>query len=155
MKTIIAFADSHNNPQGINKLIPIMNEADYIISLGDTINDHKLLYNLYQDKYIAIRGNCDYDYTLPIDKIIRIEQINLYLTHGHYYRVKYGLNHLLQKAKEIKANAVLYGHTHISDITEEKGIKFINPGTMSKRNELSYAYIVINKAQLLVRNVFI
>jgi len=130
-----------------------MNEADYIISLGDTLNDLNILNALYSDKLIAVRGNCDFDSDLPSEKTVEIEGIRFFITHGHNYRVKSGLSDLIKKAKEISAGIVLYGHTHSPLIQEKEEIKFVNPGNMSGRGAMSYCYIVAFNGKVMARNV--
>jgi len=52
------------------------------------------------------------------------------MTHGHRHGVKSGLSHLILDARKSGADAVLFGHTHISHChIEEDGLYVINPGT--------------------------
>ena len=53
-------------------------------------------------------------------------------THGHLYGVKTGLTALSYAADEIGADIVLYGHTHIPDITNYNNKWFINPGSLGR-----------------------
>ena len=154
MKKIVLISDSHNNTLGINKLLPIMDEADYVISLGDTINDQDTLEALYGDKLIAVKGNCDNN-DLPLEKIIDIDDVKLLLTHGHNYRVKTTLLEVIKRVHEIGANAVFFGHTHIAVIEDREGVKLINPGAMWNRGTMSYCYIVIVNGSIIARVVTI
>jgi putative phosphoesterase len=51
------------------------------------------------------------------------------VTHGHRYSVPY-LNRLAEKAREKKADIVIFGHTHCYFMKKEDGILFLNPGAI-------------------------
>lgn len=148
MKKIVVLSDSHNNKAAIDKLIHIMDEADYVISLGDNLSDNDRLSKLYPDKLISVKGNCDYDYHLQDEIIKEIEGVLLLITHGHRYRVKSGLEDIILRAEEAGANAVLFGHTHSAKIIDKGGVKLINPGTLCRIYDMSYCYIVIDNAKI-------
>ena len=100
------------------------------------------LLDLYKDKIVAVRGNCDgevdgmmfsfpcnapYGY-LFIEKDGKIRRV--FYTHGHLYDFKTedGIKKLGLKRGDI----VLSGHTHISGVFEyANGIININPGSIS------------------------
>ena len=68
-----------------------------------------------------------------------------FITHGHKYGVKMGLNNIFYKGKEVEVDAVLFGHTHIKIISKEDGLWIINPGSPSlpKDRVPSIAFIEI------------
>ncbi|HKL94293.1 MAG TPA: YfcE family phosphodiesterase, partial [Clostridia bacterium] len=127
MKSIIAFSDSHGYP-----LTPafeqILDETDYIFFLGDGLQGLSKLF--VKDNFYAVKGNCDY---MPFDEEmeVEVENVKFFLTHGNRYGVSHDNLNLLYRAKEISADCVLYGHTHIASIEKEEGILFINPGSIS------------------------
>ena len=130
--------------------------CDAIVLLGDLLNhgprnkipgsyapmEVTTLLDLYKDKIVAVRGNCDgevdgmmfsfpcnapYGY-LFIEKDGKIRRI--FYTHGHLYDFKTedGIKKLGLKRGDI----VLSGHTHISGVFEyANGIININPGSIS------------------------
>ena len=56
--------------------------------------------------------------------------VRLYMTHGHNHKVKLTQGLLLKDARQAKAQAVLYGHTHKPDCRqEEDGLWVLNPGS--------------------------
>lgn len=153
MKKIFIFSDSHNNIGALNKLMPIMNESDMIISLGDVENDYTSLCILYEDKLVGVRGNCDIHSSLPEEKMIEVEGCKILLTHGHRYKVKRSTDELLIRAKELSVSAVLYGHTHQAEITTQENITLINPGHLRLSSDMSYCYCVISKGKIMARIV--
>lgn len=60
---------------------------------------------------------------------MKIENKKFFITHGHKYGVKMGLNNIFYKGKESEVDAVLFGHTHIKIISKEDGLWIINPGS--------------------------
>jgi putative phosphoesterase len=153
MKKLVIFSDSHGNKAGINKLFPIMNEADYIICLGDVKGETEELEILYGDKFIRVRGNCDFDFSLKTERVIEIEGLKILITHGHEYRVKSSLLDLSARARELSVGTALYGHTHISAISEENGLSLINPGALGGHSTNTYCYAVITGGRILARIV--
>jgi len=153
MKSIIAFSDSHNNPLP-SYFEQILDEADYIFFLGDGLQG--LSKYFVKDNFYAVKGNCDY---MPFDDEIEItvEGVNILLTHGNRYSVRNSNLDLLYRAKEIGADCVLYGHTHIALIEKEEGVLLINPGSISSpRIDLpSYAYITVINKKVLFKIVHI
>ena len=55
----------------------------------------------------------------------------IFITHGDLYGVKDGMTNIYYKGKEVEADIVLFGHSHIHQITEYDNIIFMNPGSIS------------------------
>ena len=52
------------------------------------------------------------------------------MTHGHKYGVKTSTAMMLAEARAMKAQAALYGHTHVAECyREENGMWVLNPGS--------------------------
>ena len=73
-----------------------------------------------------IRGNCDKDKNIAKeDKIIDVYNIRIYLVHD--------ISKVSIDLKEENIDIVVYGHSHKSNIYEDKGIIYINPGSVGPR----------------------
>jgi putative phosphoesterase len=140
MKLIIA-SDIHGSLKYVKKLEELIKKEnpDTIVLLGDllyhgarnslpdeysTIEVANIL-NKYSDKIIAVRGNCDSEvddmvtnFPIMADyKIIDVDGVNVYLTHGH----------LISKYENLFKNEYLIsGHTHVYDLDG----KHLNPGSV-------------------------
>ena len=151
MKKIVVFSDSHNTPLS-ESFKQILNEADVAIFCGDGL----AALNEYLDKpdFYAVCGNCD-GFSSPDEIELQIEEVKILVTHGHRYSVKSDLLNLIYRAKEVKADLVLYGHTHIADETVYDNITLINPGSLSHSfmDGRSYCYIVIDKKNIIAKFV--
>lgn len=124
-------SDTHRYVWTIEKTIDKMHDADMIIHLGDNVQDVFEIEKYFKRKIIYVKGNCDFSSEVPNEIIETIEGIKFLITHGHRYEVKYDISRLKERAQEVGADIVLYGHTHVSLISYEDGIWFINPGSPS------------------------
>lgn len=137
---IIAVSDSHGASEKIDFIFKNFN-FDYFIHLGDGYKDLGVYVNL--DNVFAVRGNCDWGVDAKDEIVVNIEDKRIFITHGDNYGVKYTLNKILMKAKEIDANIVFFGHTHNYFYEIIDGITIINPGALKhKLFESSTAVIV-------------
>jgi len=151
MKNIIVISDSHEMMPRDDALWQVLDEADYIIHLGDGIKDINILKQIYgKDKVIYVLGNCD-TYNGEAFKIVEIEGVKLLLTHGHKFGVKNDLTDLAFECKYQNVQYGFYGHTHIAKVDEIEGVTLINPGSIGFGN--SYCYVNIAKNNLVYKIV--
>lgn len=146
MTTIFAFSDLHNMPLNAN-ILNIMEESDYIFFCGDGLSGLSGYRDMFGDKFIAVKGNCDGSSDFSDERLIKIEDVTFLLTHGHKYCDKLDL---LYHAFELKANCVLYGHTHMFDMDEDRGVKLINVGSLgsSRVQDIGYTYITVHNKNI-------
>lgn len=118
---------------------------DLIIHLGDFIKDAEKIEEILEVEVIKIKGNCDFMEFDGDEELIKIlGDKKFLLTHGHKYRVKYTLDNLYYKAKELEVDVVLFGHTHNSFNENIEGILFFNPGSPSNpRGSFDKTYGII------------
>ncbi len=150
MKTAVIISDTHGNFSVLEKLLPIMQESDYVIHLGDFQKDILAYEKELRGKIVSIKGNCDGG---GEDKILEIEEVKVLLTHGDKYSVKSNLLNLVYRAKEKQVNAVFYGHTHEANIFKKDEILFANPGCLTGYFEKTYCYAVFHNGKVTVKNV--
>ena len=53
------------------------------------------------------------------------------MTHGHRYNVRFNYTSLYYKGLELKADIVLFGHTHVPLNIKENNLIIMNPGSPS------------------------
>ena len=150
MKTAIIISDTHGNISAIEKILPLINETDYLFFLGDGLNDLRSFSRDIKANVVAVAGNCDGG---GDDEILEIEKVKILLTHGDKYGVKSSLYKLLMRAKEVGASVVFYGHTHVAQITTVDGITLVNPGAVNSFIERTYCYAVFHDGKCTVKNV--
>lgn len=147
MKYIFA-SDIHGSYFWLRKLIDKFEEigAESLILMGDLLyhgarNDLPgeydtkkctALFNEYQDKIIACKGNCDSEVDqmvlqFPIESrynLLELNGIRFFQTHGHYYSPE-------NLPPMGTCDAFVFGHIHLP-IAEKRGdIYVLNPGSTS------------------------
>lgn len=130
---VLVFSDSHSGLTFMRNCIKKL-RPDAVIHLGDYFDDGEVMAQEYPHlTFYQVKGNCD-KYRAPIFArsilCLEIGGAMLYMTHGHKHFVKTGIYSLLADARAAKAQAALYGHTHIPDChQEEDGLWVLNPGS--------------------------
>jgi len=126
---ILVVSDTHGNFTHALQAHSLTEPVDSIIHLGDGVEDANLLRGLHLD-VINVSGNCDLDATVPREIQLECEGKRILLVHGDAYRVKEGFEGLKQRAAEVNADIVLFGHSHRASCFTTSGILFLNPGTL-------------------------
>ena len=164
MKFVIA-SDIHGSAFWCRKLMELIEneQPDKILFLGDLLyhgprNDLPRDYapkqvipmlSRYKDRIVAVRGNCEAevdqmvlpfpcmaDYALLIDG-----GITFYLTHGHHASPDN-----LPPLEE--GSIFLSGHTHVKIDEIRKGIRCVNPGSVSIPKDGSHSCMVWDNGNL-------
>ena len=158
MKLLIA-SDIHGSAFWCGKLMEVMEEfnPDHLILLGDLLyhgprNDLPKDYapkqvipmlSKHADKIIAVRGNCEAEVdqmVLPFPCMADFSQLItdgkvLYLTHGHH--------HSPDNLPPLKEGSIfLSGHTHVKLDEVRKGIRCLNPGSVSIPKDGSHSCLL-------------
>lgn len=94
-----------------------------------------------------VRGNCDAVRDVPEEQVIAWGGFRVLLTHGHRYRVKETLLPLKYRALEVRANLVLFGHSHVPMATMEDGVLLVNPGSLAAPRRFPRSTYVVLEAQ--------
>ena len=129
---LLVISDTHGFIGNAVSLIKKIN-PDYTFHLGDMAEDCRQIEALFPQKIIvSVKGNNDYfDNTYPLERVATIDGKKIFACHGHKYNVKSSLLPLSLKARELSADIVLYGHTHIPYLDVSDGMTIMNPGSHS------------------------
>ena len=158
MKLVIA-SDIHGSAFWCGKLMEVIESEnpDKILLLGDLLyhgprNDLPRDYAPKQvipmlsqrkDRIIAVRGNCEAEVdqmVLPFPcmadcALVECGGLTLYLTHGHH--------HNPDDLPPLAAGSVfLSGHTHVKLDEVRKGIRCLNPGSVSIPKDGSHSCLI-------------
>lgn len=149
MAKVLIVSDSHGSTellQGIERQHG--EEVDLMIHCGDSElaeNDDAIR------NFKSVKGNCDFLGDFPEEEIHTLNGVNIFVAHGHLYSVKSSLVHLFYKAKEVQADIVCFGHSHILGAEMVEDVLFINPGSIRLprgRSERTYAILEIREGKL-------
>ncbi len=141
MKLVI-FSDNHRDIDVVRWIVQHNQNADRIISLGDSeLKEHELS-NL---GVFGVRGNYPFEPDFPYDLIMEFEDIRFLMTHGHKHFVKSGLYNITCALESNKCDVALFGHTHQALIKKEENYYFLNPGsTTHPKMGLEKSYMIIH-----------
>ncbi|AOY75835.1 YfcE family phosphodiesterase [Clostridium formicaceticum] len=143
---IAVLGDSHGQTKNIDWAMESIatKGVDYIIHTGDNFDDMRYIVESSDIKTIGVRGNYD---TQPEGKDELLEILGekkLFVTHGHRYGVKYGLEKIFYRGKELEADIVIFGHSHVPHYSIEEEMILLNPGSISiPRGNSSRCYAII------------
>lgn len=129
---ICVISDSHGYTRNIEKILE-NSKYNHIFFLGDGVRDFE---EIDDERLTLIEGNCDLFSQYPLMTTINICNKKFMLCHGHLYNVRQGVFSLMKQAKNLKADIVCYGHTHIQNIEQIDGIYYINPGALSSNKAI-------------------
>lgn len=136
---IVVVSDTHEE-RAFNQLIH-QEKADAYFHAGDSELSY---FDSTMEQWIRVKGNNDLDVNYPEIRIVELAEEKILLAHGHLLSVYETPDVLKQKAKEVGATIVLFGHTHMAGANQLDDILFVNPGSYSRPRGLplpSYAII--------------
>ncbi|NLJ78284.1 MAG: metallophosphoesterase [Tissierellia bacterium] len=127
---IFVVSDTHGYVDGFLDGIQDMARPDLIIHLGDYVRDGIQIADETGIRTKIVKGNGDYfERGYNEDEVFRLQGRTFLITHGHKHRVRYGIDNLYYYAREVGADIVLFGHTHVPLIMEESKMLIMNPGS--------------------------
>lgn len=158
---VLVMSDTHGRLDHakmiIERLLP--DHLNAILHCGDYINDMLSLKKSYPmiDIY-GIAGNCDLFFgSGESDKLITLEKVPIFMTHGHKYDVKWGsYDSLIDDANAHDAKIAVCGHSHEAYIDKRDGILVINPGSLTLPRDSfhpSYALLELEEGKILNVNI--
>ena len=115
---VLVFSDSHGGRGKINEVLERqISPPDAILFLGDGLRDIDGA-DVGNVPVYSVCGNCDTSFGALFsdvfdERVIVIGGKRIFMTHGHKYHVKSVLSALFMRARELDADIVLFGHTHV------------------------------------------
>lgn len=157
---ILVMSDTHGDMDKAEEAVRSHGSIDLIIHLGDYFRDAEKLSDIFPGIPIEyIYGNSDFMIgDVPAEKVLEFEGKRIFATHGHRYSVKWGYDKLYKKAEDMKADIILFGHTHVAELVEKDGCVLLNPGSISESRsseQESYAIIEISKGRIESKLVYL
>ena len=128
-------SDTHGDRFAITRALSALPDVDAWIHLGDVVGDAKAIAAKCAIPVHCIRGNCDFDFSIPQEEILEFGGVKMLICHGHQYGVRYDRTRLFYRAEECGCALALYGHTHISMLEASGAILALNPGSPSSPRE--------------------
>ena len=153
MTKLLVISDVHRDRYKLERILnKYKDQVNHIISLGDSECSTEYL---QKRNIIAVKGNYPFDGGEGYHKILQIEQVKIFLTHGHKFGVKWGsLSRLHDYASSEDFDLVMYGHTHEASLEKEEGITYLNPGSVRQsrgKEGPSFAMVTIKNKNIEVQ----
>ena len=156
---IIVLSDSHGDFARADSVVSRnIGYCDMVIHLGDGEDDVRKLREKYQQLIIhSVRGNCDYDNSVPASLVVSAGGVRIFCTHGHRCRVHYGTELLSENAIANDCLIALFGHTHSRCEETYGGIYLMNPGSCARPRDgrqPSFGVVEILKDGSIITGVY-
>ena len=145
MTKVLIVSDTHRKLANLEKVIKRQGSLDCLLHLGDIEGQLEQVERMAGCPVLCVRGNCDYDFSLPQDRDFELLGHHIFMTHGHLYGIGFGTGTLASAAKRRGADIVLFGHTHRPFLRQEDGMTLLNPGSISlpRQEERAYTYALL------------
>lgn len=126
---MLVVSDNHGDQQILTDIVAkYASQVDLMVHCGDSeLSPVQPPMNSFQ----AVRGNNDYGLDYPQQLSLTTGDEHILVVHGDRDRVNYSMTPLRLKGQAAGASIVCYGHTHQLAVSEDDGILFINPGSIS------------------------
>lgn len=125
-------SDSHGDIAAIRRGFQVMDPVDEWLHAGDYAQDANFVEKISKVPVTAVAGNTDGSIVhAKWDEFIEINGIKIWLTHGHRYKVKLGIQELIWWGHQYDVQLVVFGHTHIPEITTAEQLMLVNPGSIA------------------------
>lgn len=153
-------SDTHGSLTYLQKALDVLSDCDILLHLGDVLyhgprNDLpdgynpkaviEIINNL--DNITIARGNCDAD----VDQMVikhpiegpfvhkKIDNISVLMDHGY----SDSREDIVKKARELGVDILIQGHTHVKELSVDKDIIVLNPGSTSIPKDGSHSVATI------------
>ena len=118
---IFVLADTHNKLPP--RVCELAGEADEIWHLGDVCDEWILDELRFLGPPVTlVRGNCDGNYAWPL--VVDLTRNGL----------RYRLQHIAPERAPTDCDILLHGHTHVPRDETIGGVRFLNPGCVTRPN---------------------
>jgi len=124
-------SDSHGDIAAIKRALAVSAPVDCWFHAGDYARDAQQLEKETKVPVTAVAGNTDGKTTARFDEFVELQEKKIWLTHGHRYKVKWGLEELSWWGHHYDVQLVIYGHTHVPQITIDGNLLLVNPGSVA------------------------
>ncbi len=158
-------SDTHGNLDAFFEALSQMKNADLILHLGDVLPTYSydrydfgadprmdILRDMTNIRFVRGNGDTAHHQRLlghPLhDPFLFVElgKYRIFATHGHHY----SRMSMLMRAKELNANILCYGHSHIKELDSDDEMAILNPGSTSLPRDGRASYALISDDRIRI-----
>ena len=108
------------------------NKINHILCLGNMgSNEQYEWLKTLSTNFHCVKGDYDFDETLPDKKCVQIGEFKIGMIHGHQVFPAGDLNSLTNIQRELGCDILCHGYTHELSINAKNNALFLNPGSIS------------------------
>lgn len=150
---LVIISDTNHDISRLERLLPVINQANYLVFCGDYIADLMRLRNKIAIPIICVKGNKDIEQTQIADvTTVMLGKTKVLIAHGHTFGVSQDMKMLFNAAKQNGCRLVFFGHTRKYIDYTYGGIHFVNPGGLCNG---SYALVAGDGVRFASKNYII
>jgi putative phosphoesterase len=132
---VLVVSDSHGQDLYVAKALDREWPIDAMLHLGDSQEDQDEFACILAGEDVPlymVRGNCDYDPSYPLSRIVELAGHRILMVHGHLCSVSAGTKDLVENALGNACDIAIFGHTHKPVIDDsEPDLLILNPGSIT------------------------
>lgn len=153
---VLVMSDTHgkieNAKMVLERIMPLGVKA--VLHCGDYISDARILQKFYPNIEIyAVYGNCDVGFGGEYSTVVTLEDVPIYMSHGHRYGVKWGdYDEMVIDAIAHDAKVAVCGHSHEAHLERNQGVLVMNPGSLTLPRDSkypSYGILELEKGKII------
>lgn len=142
---VLVISDTHGRLANLERVLDKVKPVDLVLHLGDIEGDNEIIRNMTGCPVMAVKGNNDIFSGDPAERVVELGKHKALMAHGHRHNVYFGTDRLEWRARELEADIVFHGHTHVPHMDMSGDVWVMNPGSLSQpRNGSRYSYIVLD-----------
>lgn len=143
---IVLVSDNHGYEKPLDLIRSEYHDYDYMFHCGDSEMPEYML-----EGFAAVAGNNDYYGSYPGHLVLDIGEHHFLLTHGHR-DFRWGrMDMLADVGRAHGCDVVCFGHTHIPFDDTVKGVRLLNPGSITHNrdgSDPSYMLLTLKGKQI-------
>lgn len=148
MKKVLIISDTHQSDRNMKYVIEEESPLDMIIHLGDAEGSEGKMAEWANEgcEIYAVRGNNDFYSPLEREMEVDFGPHRIFMTHGHYYHVSFGVEDLYEEAVARGCDIAMFGHIHRPYLDTVEGVTILNPGSLSypRQQGRQPTYMIMN-----------
>jgi putative phosphoesterase len=133
---LLVLSDTHGHIAALKAVLSWANTqpVDSAVFLGDGISDLAPAADAagFYRSWKLVRGNNDFEFSVPDSATLDFGGHRFFLCHGHRHGLHNGYYSLISSARNIQADAALFGHEHVPYCKNVNGIFLLNPGSIGR-----------------------
>ena len=142
---ILILGDTHAQDDIFLRILSVEKDIDVILHTGDFEGSEFVYRELSDVPFYYVAGNNDFFTDAPYERIVTLDSLRIFMTHGHRYSLFRGYTDLYNEAVRREASIAVYGHSHEPVAEYCKGVLMLNPGSTSwpRQENRKPSYIVL------------